>query len=105
MDNAVNTVATPPPSGGEVAGVMIFSIFVWVFLLFMYFLPTVIAAIRKHRQLGPIAAINVLLGWTVLGWIGAFIWSLMTPQQPPQTIIVQAAAAPAPPTPPQPPSA
>ena len=36
------------------------------------------------------------LGWTVLGWIGAFIWSLMTPQQP-QTIIVQAPAAPQPP--------
>ena len=61
-----------------------------LFLLCMYFLPTVVAALRKHRQTGAIAALNILLGWTVLGWIGAFVWSL-TSSTPQQTVIVQTA--------------
>jgi len=44
--------------------------------LSVYFIPTIIAASRGHRNVGPIVAINVLLGWTFVGWIGAFIWSL-----------------------------
>jgi hypothetical protein len=24
----------------------------------------------------PIVVINILLGWTVLGWIGALVWSV-----------------------------
>ena len=54
----------------------------------MYFGPTIIAGIRKHRQLAAIGAVNLLLGWTVIGWIAAFVWSLVSPTQP-QTIVVQ----------------
>ncbi len=70
------------------------SVVLIVIFIVMYFGPTIIALIRKHRQAGAIAALNLLLGWTV-GWIGSFIWSLMSPQQP-QTIIVHSMAAPAP---------
>jgi hypothetical protein len=45
--------------------------------LAVYFVPTVIAYVRRHRNTGAIAALNVLLGWTVLGWVIAFVWSLM----------------------------
>jgi len=41
-----------------------------------YLAPSIIAFYRKHRSIGSIIAINVLLGWTVIGWIWAFIWSL-----------------------------
>lgn len=41
-----------------------------------YFLPTVIALLRKHHNIFALAALNVLLGWTFLGWVGALIWSL-----------------------------
>ena len=45
-------------------------------ILAVYFLPTIIAAIRVHHNGVAIAAVNVLFGWTVLGWCIALIWSL-----------------------------
>jgi ABC-type transport system involved in cytochrome c biogenesis permease component len=39
-------------------------------------LPTVIALFRKHQNVGAIAAVNLLLGWTALGWVVALVWSL-----------------------------
>lgn len=34
-----------------------------------YFLPTLIAQHRKRDGLGMIFLLNLLLGWTVIGWI------------------------------------
>ena len=45
-------------------------------LLALYFLPTIIAFSRHKRNAGAIGALNFFLGWTVIGWIGALIWSL-----------------------------
>jgi hypothetical protein len=42
----------------------------------IYLLPTLIALIRSHNKLGQIAALNIFLGWLVIGWIGGLIWSL-----------------------------
>jgi hypothetical protein len=39
------------------------------FLIIFYFLPTIIAAIRKNNNIGQVAVINVFLGWTGIGWI------------------------------------
>lgn len=41
-----------------------------------YFLPLIIATARDHPNAAAIAALNFLLGWTLLGWIAAFVWSL-----------------------------
>lgn len=41
----------------------------------LYFLPTVIALSRGHLSALAIFLTNLFLGWTVLGWIVAFIWS------------------------------
>jgi hypothetical protein len=45
-------------------------------LVALYFLPTCIACIRKHKNGESIFATNLLLGWIVLGWIIALIWAL-----------------------------
>lgn len=45
-------------------------------LLIFYVLPGVVAVRRNHHQAGPIIAINLLLGWTFLGWVIAFAMSL-----------------------------
>ncbi len=47
-----------------------------VIIVALYFIPTIIALLRGHRQTVAIAALNLLLGWTVLGWVGSLVWSL-----------------------------
>jgi len=52
-----------------------------VFLLPLYVLPTILAWKKKHRI--PVLLLNLLLGWTLLGWVGALVWALMdTPADP-----------------------
>lgn len=40
-------------------------------LVFLYFVPMFVAWLRHHHQFGPIAIVNVLLGWTFIGWVVA----------------------------------
>ncbi|HYM71471.1 MAG TPA: superinfection immunity protein [Stellaceae bacterium] len=47
-----------------------------VIFLLLYLLPTIIAAVRGHQSRMAIFAVNLLFGWTVFGWLFAFIWSL-----------------------------
>jgi hypothetical protein len=47
-----------------------------IIVLGVYFLPTIIAAVKKKKNSGAIAALNLLLGWTLIGWVVAFVWSL-----------------------------
>ena len=44
-------------------------------LLGVYFLPWIIAASRGHKNAVAIFMLNLLLGWTALGWIAALVWS------------------------------
>ena len=43
----------------------------------VYFLPSIIASSRKHKNKLAIFLLNLLLGWTVLGWIVSLVWSVM----------------------------
>jgi hypothetical protein len=45
-------------------------------LLPLSLLPTVIAWQRSHHQTMAIGAVNILLGWTAVGWIVALVWAL-----------------------------
>src|SRR5215472_14372226 len=42
--------------------------------LFLYFLPSMIAA--KKRNAAGIITLNLLLGWSVVGWIVSLVWAL-----------------------------
>lgn len=46
-----------------------------VVLSLIYFIPTIIAAGRNH-QIASILALNLLLGWTLIGWVVCLVWSL-----------------------------
>jgi hypothetical protein len=49
------------------------------FLLFgfcLYFLPTIVAIARHKTNLPAILLLNLLLGWSVIGWIVALVWAL-----------------------------
>ena len=44
-----------------------------VFLSF-YFIPTIVAMTRKHKQRFPIMIVNIFTGWTFIGWVIALAW-------------------------------
>ncbi|WP_066913027.1 superinfection immunity protein [Millisia brevis] len=39
----------------------------------LYLTPTIVALLRRVPETGTLAAINLFLGWTVIGWIAAMI--------------------------------
>jgi hypothetical protein len=45
-------------------------------VLGLYFCPTIVAYQRSHRNALPIAVLNLLAGWTFLGWVAALVWAL-----------------------------
>jgi Superinfection immunity protein len=54
-------------------------------LLVVYGLPGIIAEVRAHHQRMAIIGMNILLGWTILGWVIALIWAVSaTPPPPPR---------------------
>lgn len=50
--------------------------FLWLLAFAFYILPTLEALCRRKKNWGAIAALNLLLGRTVIGWIAALIWSM-----------------------------
>jgi uncharacterized membrane protein YqaE (UPF0057 family) len=52
-------------------------IFIYFILAIMaYFLPSIIATSKKRKNTTAIFTLNLLLGWTLIGWIVALIWSV-----------------------------
>jgi len=45
------------------------------FFLVLYELPAIVAYNHGHRLFFAILILNILLGWTIVGWIGALIWA------------------------------
>ena len=43
-------------------------------ILFVYFIPTMLAAERQHINATAIFLLNLFLGWTFLGWVAALVW-------------------------------
>lgn len=55
-------------------------------IIAIYFIPTIIAFSRNHSNKGGIFLVNLLLGWTFIGWLASLIWSLSSTGK--QTVIV-----------------
>ncbi len=49
-----------------------------------YFLPALIAARRKHPQANAILMLDLLLGWTFIGWAIALVWAMTAVKAPPK---------------------
>jgi hypothetical protein len=41
----------------------------------LYFIPCMVARSRKVNSDGGIIALNIFLGWTLIGWVAALIWA------------------------------
>jgi len=50
-------------------------IIVFIIIIASYFLPTIIALLRGHRNALAIFLLNFFLGWTFIGWVVALVWS------------------------------
>jgi small-conductance mechanosensitive channel len=50
----------------------------------IYFVPLFVALTRDHRQKLTIGIINLLAGWTFLGWVVALAWACTTDTEPRQ---------------------
>jgi uncharacterized membrane protein YqaE (UPF0057 family) len=51
-------------------------------LIFAYLFPTLVAVSRSHHNSSAIFVLNLLLGWTLLGWIVALVWAFTVSQKP-----------------------
>jgi hypothetical protein len=51
-----------------------FHLIAFAVCLSLYFLPSIIG--RNKRNFAAIFLLNLLLGWTVIGWIVALVWAL-----------------------------
>jgi len=48
-----------------------------LFAVWIYFLPTVEARRHNHPHYFGVLTLNLGLGWTFLGWLGALVWARM----------------------------
>lgn len=46
--------------------------------LCLYFLPCFVCVMRDATNFGAVFIINLLFGWTLIGWIAAFIIACMS---------------------------
>jgi hypothetical protein len=47
--------------------------------LYFYFIPAMVAARRGHPNRTAIRVLNLLAGWTFLGWVVALVWAYSGP--------------------------
>jgi len=47
-------------------------------LIALYFVPTIVAAVRHVTNTGSVIVINFFLGWTFIGWVVALAMACRT---------------------------
>ena len=63
-------------ASGDMTAQMLLGLVTIVVLIAIYLVPIGVAYWRDARRFTAIAATNLLLGWTIIGWIGALIWAM-----------------------------
>lgn len=56
---------------------VILAIIIFALIFCFYFLPAIISAKRNTKHCNAITLVNLLFGWTILGWIAALIWAVV----------------------------
>jgi hypothetical protein len=51
--------------------------------VFLYFIPAIVAASKNKRNSGAIFGLNLLLGWTIVGWVASLVWALTNDAEAP----------------------
>lgn len=71
---------------GYLLGIVIFALIVGC-----YVSPTVVAGIRHVPDFGSVLVINLLLGWTFIGWVAALAMALRSTRRPPVQVVTHQA--------------
>jgi hypothetical protein len=71
--------AAAQPSTAKVQEDRTLSIVLAGFAVFLYFAPAINARLRRHNSTAAIVCLNILLGWTFLGWVLSLVWSYSGP--------------------------
>jgi len=66
--------------GGQMLGNTT-NVILLVIIVALYMLPTLAAFARDHPRRGAITLLNILFGWTLIGWIVLFMWALLGPTE------------------------
>lgn len=79
--------------GSAAAGIVI----ILLLSVGLYFIPTIVAAVRQVPNLGSVIVINLFLGWSIIGWVVAL--AMAARSKPPEqgTVIAPAGWTPPPP--------
>jgi hypothetical protein len=70
-----------------------------------YLLPVLIGCARRVPDIGAVAVINIMLGWTLIGWVAALAMALRSVNTPGPVVQVVQHLPPSPPSPGQLPGA
>jgi hypothetical protein len=84
--------SAPLASAAAGAGIGVLVLIVIVIGIGAYFVPTIIALIRKVPNTGSVVAINLLLGWSLIGWAVALAMALRDQRAP--TVVINQGVAP-----------
>jgi Superinfection immunity protein len=68
-------VTVAPPAGGVIYDVA------FLFGVAFYWLPTIVALARGAERVTAVVLINLLLTWTVIGWIVALVIAFTSPRR------------------------
>lgn len=56
----------------------VFVLFLLIVGVGLYFVPTIVAVVRKVSNQGSITVINIFFGWTLIGWVMALAMACRT---------------------------
>jgi hypothetical protein len=59
------------------AKILIFFMLFWFIMIFLYFIPAMVAYKRNSVNKVSILILNLFLGWTFVGWVVALIWATL----------------------------
>lgn len=59
---------------GSILGFIFFVLLICVGIT-VYFMPSIIACKEKSANIKSIFTLNILTGWTIIGWIISLVWA------------------------------
>lgn len=54
----------------------VLTIVAFLFAVFFYLFPSFLAGLNHKKNNGWICVVNLLTGWTVIGWVCCLVWAL-----------------------------